>query len=185
MLSLVRAARQQLGRAFGVRAQWLKPLPCTGAAHTCGKHWRGDKRLVAFSFHWERQPTFCHQSEYSSPSTCGMIGVLRNLVGPLYIQPNHMYLWPLVSCVQSSSSLFSHQNSTLIFFILFHILCVYQWAEEKTQSWEEGCRKRSQNQRAAWTGGLQGWRDTWPEREINFLLSDVLVDLVDLEILPC
>lgn len=51
MLSLVRAARQQLGRAFGVRAQWLKPLPCTGAAHTCGKHWRGDKRLVAFSFH--------------------------------------------------------------------------------------------------------------------------------------
>ncbi|TNM91098.1 lysine--tRNA ligase isoform X1 [Takifugu flavidus] len=43
MLSLVRAASQQLGRAFGVRAQWLKPLPCTGAVHSCGNHWRGDK----------------------------------------------------------------------------------------------------------------------------------------------
>lgn len=75
MLGLVRAARQQLRQAFGVRGQWLKPLPCTGPAHSCGNHWRGDKRLVAFPFHWERQPTFCHQSKYSPPSPCGMINI--------------------------------------------------------------------------------------------------------------
>lgn len=75
MQGLVRAARQQLRQAFGVRGQWLKPFPCTGATHSCGKHWRGDKRLVAFPLHWERQPTFCHQSYYSPPSPCGMINI--------------------------------------------------------------------------------------------------------------
>lgn len=57
MLPVARAARQLLGRAFGARAQWLKPRPCAAAAaaaaaaHTAGKRWRGDKRLVAFPLH--------------------------------------------------------------------------------------------------------------------------------------
>ncbi|XP_067445231.1 lysine--tRNA ligase isoform X1 [Thunnus thynnus] len=46
MLCLVRAARQQLCQAFGVRGQWLKYAPpCTAAApaHIYGNRWRGDK----------------------------------------------------------------------------------------------------------------------------------------------
>ncbi|KAM9409228.1 lysine--tRNA ligase isoform 1-T1 [Pholidichthys leucotaenia] len=46
MLCLVRAVRQQLWQAFGVRGQWLKYTPpCTAAspAQTCGIRWRGDK----------------------------------------------------------------------------------------------------------------------------------------------
>ncbi|XP_023129048.1 lysine--tRNA ligase isoform X1 [Amphiprion ocellaris] len=46
MLCLVRAARQQLGQAFGVRGQWLKYAPpCTAAApaEIYGIRWRGDK----------------------------------------------------------------------------------------------------------------------------------------------
>lgn len=49
MLCLVRAARQQLCQAFGVRGQWLKcAAPCTDAvsAQIYGIRWRGDKRLV-------------------------------------------------------------------------------------------------------------------------------------------
>ncbi|XP_042273558.1 lysine--tRNA ligase isoform X1 [Thunnus maccoyii] len=46
MLCLVRAARQQLCQAFGVRGQWLKYAPpCTAAApaQIYGIRWRGDK----------------------------------------------------------------------------------------------------------------------------------------------
>ncbi|XP_044205307.1 lysine--tRNA ligase isoform X2 [Thunnus albacares] len=46
MLCLVRAARQQLCQAFGVRGQWLKYAPpCTAAApaQIYGNRWRGDK----------------------------------------------------------------------------------------------------------------------------------------------
>ncbi|XP_071370443.1 lysine--tRNA ligase isoform X1 [Centroberyx affinis] len=46
MLCVVRAARQQLCQAFGVRAQWLKfAPPCTAAAPPLvyGNRWRGDK----------------------------------------------------------------------------------------------------------------------------------------------
>ncbi|XP_070787262.1 lysine--tRNA ligase isoform X1 [Enoplosus armatus] len=46
MLCLVRAARQQLCQAFGVRGQWLKCAPpCTAAvpAQIYGHRWRGDK----------------------------------------------------------------------------------------------------------------------------------------------
>ncbi|XP_022059036.1 lysine--tRNA ligase isoform X1 [Acanthochromis polyacanthus] len=46
MLCLVRAARQQLCQAFGVRGQWLKYAPpCTAAAPAkiYGIRWRGDK----------------------------------------------------------------------------------------------------------------------------------------------
>lgn len=123
MLGLVRAARQQLRQAFGVRGQWLKPLPCTGAAHSCGKQWRGDKRLVAFPFHWERQPTFCHQSKYSPPSPCGMIIwiIFCSLFGQFYIQKNHMLI---VSCFQSSSSFLSCQNSMLIIAPIFNLPCI-------------------------------------------------------------
>uniref|UniRef100_A0A669BZW8 Lysine--tRNA ligase n=1 Tax=Oreochromis niloticus TaxID=8128 RepID=A0A669BZW8_ORENI len=49
MLCLVRAARQQLCQACGVRGQWLKYAPpCTAAspAQIYGNRWRGDKRLV-------------------------------------------------------------------------------------------------------------------------------------------
>ncbi|XP_076584433.1 lysine--tRNA ligase isoform X1 [Chaetodon auriga] len=46
MLCVVRAARQQLCQAFGVRGQWLKcATPCTAAVppQICEKRWRGDK----------------------------------------------------------------------------------------------------------------------------------------------
>ncbi|XP_063331613.1 lysine--tRNA ligase isoform X1 [Pelmatolapia mariae] len=46
MLCLVRAARQQLCQAFGVRGQWLKyapPCTATSPAQIYGNRWRGDK----------------------------------------------------------------------------------------------------------------------------------------------
>lgn len=73
MLCLVRAARRQLCQAFEIRGQWLKCAPpCAAAAAAApaqiySNRWKGGKRLVAFPFQCEKQPTFCHRSKRDPP----------------------------------------------------------------------------------------------------------------------